>query len=287
MPNEYQIDFNLESADEPQQGLDLIYKIEEKTGEVDVFELSRVLESFGNVLRESYRVAYPENGELVVRVKPFEEGSFLMDLVLSVQQNPAVLFALAHPEAIQNAKNVLGYLGFIKKPKDTGTSLLELLLRLKNGRPENVEKKGPNHYEYRANDGSVMPVNSTVHALYNNPVINNYTFNIVAPVERESVESIRTFLKPDREGSEVEIGKQLANAVRAFAAPKESSIETEVLEDTTTKILHPKSGNYGGTSGRGRSGLQEQKDQLRPASPMRPSSPDIPVGAFAFFREIL
>jgi hypothetical protein len=104
--------------------IDLIYKIEGSSSEVDVFELARVLDSFGNVLRESYRVAYPQQGELAVKIKPFERGSFLMDIALSVQQNPGYLFVLAHPEKIAHAKEVLEYLGFIKKVKETGLAFL-------------------------------------------------------------------------------------------------------------------------------------------------------------------
>lgn len=209
----------------------------------------RVLDSFGNVLKESYRVAYPTEGELIVKVRPFEEGSFLMDIALEIQQNSAYLFFATHPQLVDNAKQVLEYLGFVKKVKETGTSLLELLRGLKDGKPKSIEQKGPDHFEYHATNGAVMPVNSTVNALYNNPVINNYTFNIFAPLERDSVDGIVTYLKHDREKSEVKLAKEDVQAVRAFSEPSKIETKMEVLEDTTTKILNPKSGNYGQTTG--------------------------------------
>jgi hypothetical protein len=92
-------------------------------------------------------------------------------------------------------------------------------------------------------------VNSTVHALYNNSVIHNYTINIVAPLERDSVGSISTYLKNERSASEMKLDKEDARAVRAFAEPSEVEVKVEVLEDITTKILNPKSGNYGQTTG--------------------------------------
>jgi len=236
-------------VDASREEIDLIYKIEGRPSEVDIFELAKVLDSFGNVLRESYRVAFHEQGELTASVKPFEQGSFLMEIALVIQQNPAYLFAAAHPELVEQAKRVLENLGFIKKAKESGASLLELISRLRGEKASSVEQKGPDHYEYHANDGAVIPVDSTVHSLYNNSVINNYTFNIVAPAERETVEEILTYLKGDREASEIKIGKETAKAVRAFSNPANLEIKSQTLEDTTTKILHPKSGNYGQTKG--------------------------------------
>jgi len=233
---------------ESAESIDLIYKITGEPSEIDVFELSRVLDAFGHVLKETYRVTYPIDGELNVTVKPFQQGSFLMDMALSVQQNPG-LFLLTQPEMISRAKQVLEYLGFINKVKETGASLLELLRGLKNGKPASVEQTGPDSLKYYAIDGAVMPVNSTVNALYNNSIINNYTFNIVAPVERDSVERISTYLKSEPEKSAVNISKEDASAVRAFAVPPELEVKIEVLEGTTTKILKPKSGNYGQTTG--------------------------------------
>ena len=121
--------------------LNLIYKIEGKPNELDVFEVARVLDSFGNVLKESYRIAHPNEGELVVKVKPFESGSFIMDIALHVQQNPGFLFLLGHPEIIKYTKDALEGLGLIKGAIQKGASLLELLRRLKNGKPDKIEQR--------------------------------------------------------------------------------------------------------------------------------------------------
>jgi hypothetical protein len=87
--------------------IDLIYKIEGDRSEVDVFELSRVLDSIGTIAKESYRVAHPDEGELKLAIKPFKEGSFIMDIALQLQQNPAILFVLTHPEVRDNLKSTL------------------------------------------------------------------------------------------------------------------------------------------------------------------------------------
>jgi hypothetical protein len=238
-------------ADASESGqVNLIYKIEGKPQEVGVFELARVLDSFGNVLRESYRiVSEPNAGEMVVKVKPFESGSFIMDLALRVQQNPEYLFLLSQVQVLQHAKAALEYLGYIKKTKDFGANLFELIKALKDGRPEKIEQTAPDRYEYHAKDGAIIPVNSSVNALYNNSVINNFTFNIVAPAENETAKGILTYLKGAERQTSVRISKQDVQAVRAYTEPPELTTKVEVLEDTTTKMLNPKSGNYGQTTG--------------------------------------
>lgn len=239
----------IDTEEDDKQNVNLIYKIDGKPNEIDVFELSRVLDSFGAIMREAYRLAHRNAGEMIVKVKPFEEGSFIIDINMYVQQHPGYLFLLSYPELRKQIKEALEAIGFIRDVKETGASLLELLRKLKNGKPEKVEKKGPDEYDFHAGDGSIIPVKSTVHALYNSPVINNYIFNVVVPAESEHVDSIVTYLKELPIQTQVKIGKADVMAVRAYKEPQVEAPKKEILEDTTIKILNPKSGNYGQTTG--------------------------------------
>jgi len=105
----------------------------------------------------------------------------------------------------------------------------------------------------------VIPVNSTVNALYNNPVINNFTFNIVAPAARENVEGIVTYLKTARELTGVKIDKEDVQAVRAYSQPPDEAPIQEILEDTTTKLLSQSLEITGRQPARGRSRSLEPK----------------------------
>jgi hypothetical protein len=148
--------------------LHLIYKIEGRPHEVDIFDLSRALESLGQVLQEGARVVHPEI-TLSLKVAPFQPGSFITDIAMTVHQNPQMgLLALlaTQPDMLKQAKEVLEYIGLVKKVGEYGASLLELLRRLKNGKPEEVGKKGDS-FEYKAQDGSVIPVSGPVNNLYN------------------------------------------------------------------------------------------------------------------------
>jgi len=229
----------------------LIYKIQGKPNEVDVFELGRVLDSIGNVISETNRlIKKPDTGDLAIKVKPFQTGSFIMDFVMHVQQNPQYLFLATQTETVQQVKDALECLGVIKKVKDQGASLIELLKRLKDGKPAKVEQKGPDRFEYHAADGSVTSVGSQVHTLYNNGTINNFVFPAFGkPLEGEGVEGIITFLKGAQAATGVKLVKDDAAYLRAYAEPTALATPPEKLENTTIQMLRPKSGNYGEQSG--------------------------------------
>ena len=230
------------------EGVNLIYKIEGKPSEVDALELSRVLEAFGNILAETYKIMHGNEGEMVVKVKPFEPGSFIMDLDMHIRQNAGYIFILSNLQLMEHVKDALEALGLIKKIGEKTASLFDLLRQLKNGRPKEIKQNGPDGYEFEAIDGSVIAVGSTVKALYSSPVINNYTFNIAAPAQHRDVQGILTYLRNAQAETAVKIDKQDVEALRAYSAPALEG-DVEVLEDITTKVLQPKSGNYGQTRG--------------------------------------
>jgi hypothetical protein len=233
-----------------EEDLHLIYKIEGPEHEVDIFDLSRALESIGQVLQEGARIVHPEIS-ISLKVAPFEPGSFIADIAMIVHQNPeAGIFAAfaTQPEIIKQAKEVLEYIGLIKKAGEYGASLLELLQKLKNGKPEKVEKKADS-FEYKAQDGSIIPVSAPVNNLYNNGTVNNFILNIAAPAERTDVEAVKTFLKNMEAATGVQITKGDVPAIRAYAEPPVSDGRPKVVENTSVYILNPKSGNYGETKG--------------------------------------
>jgi len=229
----------------------LIYKIEGKPNEVDVFELGRMLDSIGHVISETNRIIRkPDAGDLAIKVKPFQTGSFIMDFVMHVHQNPQYLFLASQGETIKQVKDALECLGVIKKIKHHGTSLIELVKKLKDGKPAKIEQKGPDNFEYHGADGSVTPVGSQVHTLYNNGTINNYFFPAFGkPLEGDGVEGISTFLKGAQATTGVKLVKDDAASLRAYSEPVDTPIRPEKLENTTVQLLRPKSGNYGEQSG--------------------------------------
>ena len=236
---------------QPEAGeVHLAYQIEGPQDVVPVFELSRTLEALGNIIQEGDHVVHSDRHALVVRVKPFQQGSFVMDLVLSVQNNPAVLFFLTQPEAIDRIRKVLEYLGLVKKGEEAIATVLEVIEFLKNGKPKKVEPAGPDTFNYYNQQDQIMPVTQPIHNLINNGTIQQFIFPALgAPLEREKVEAIKTFLKGEEQQTSVRIPKQEAPALRAYSEPPPEPPKEEVLENFTTELLNPKAGTYGETEG--------------------------------------
>ena len=228
----------------------LIYKIEGQPNDIPVFELARTLEALGTIIEEADRVINAEQHRLVVKVKPFQEGSFLMDLVVSVQHNPSVLFFLSHPEAIDRIKKVFEYLGLIKKGREIIASLLELIDHLKTGKPAKVEPLGPDEYSYTNHNGQELVISGTVHNLVNNVTIQNFIYQAVAsPLQREGVEGLSTYLQDAPQETKQYLPKQEVPAIQAFSSPEPEAPKVEVIENTTIEMLHPKAGAYGEPEG--------------------------------------
>jgi hypothetical protein len=228
----------------------LVYQIEGRPNDVPLFELARTLEALGNIIQEGDQIVYHDQHEVMVRVKPFQEGSFVMDLVLSVINNPAVLFFLNQPEAIERIKKVLEYLGLIKKGKEILVNLIELLEFLKNGKPAKVEPVGPDLFNYYNQEGQVMPVNQPIHSLVNNGTIQQFIFPAVAaPLQRQNVEAIKTFLAGEEQQTAMRLPKGDLPAIKAYSEPEPEQPKEEIVENITTEFLNPKAGTYGDTEG--------------------------------------
>lgn len=95
----------------------------------------------------------------------------------------------------------------------------------------------------------MLPVSAPVNTLYNSGVVNNFIFNIAAPAERADVTAIRTYLRDAELLTCVQITKDDANAIKAYSEPGLVEGKVELLENTNIYMLHPKSGNYGETTG--------------------------------------
>jgi hypothetical protein len=240
---------NAEDQRVPEVGdVELVYKLEGSRNELPIFELSRVLDALGTVIQEGNRIVHPRSEELVVRVKPFQEGSFIMDLVIAVQQDPTVLFALTHPEAIAKINQVLEYLGLIKKAKEAITSLMDLIRFLKNGRPAKVEPAGNNTYNYYNGDGQMMNVTAPVNNLVNNGTIQQFFFPAVgSPLQSGGIDALETFLKSEPKETAVRLPKSEVRSIQAYTAPPEPEPTEEVIVNETTEFLNPRSGMYGET----------------------------------------
>jgi hypothetical protein len=141
-------------------------------------------------------------------------------------------------------------LGLIKSGGEMLASLLELLEFLKNGKPAKVEHYGRDRFNYYNQAGQVMPVNQPVHSLVNNGTIQQFFFPAMgAPLQREAVEAVKTFLVGQEQQTAVRVPKAELPAIKAYSEPDPAPPKEEVLENITTDFLNPKAGTYGDTEG--------------------------------------
>jgi hypothetical protein len=239
------------AVEEQPSEVHLVYKLEGEPNEVDIFELSRVLAGLGEMVQESYRVVNqtPE-AEVVMNVRPIREGSWWMDLVMTIQQSPGMLFFLAYPEAVKHIKDALEALGLIKKGVEAYNTVLDVIKFLRNGKPAKVEQTGPDEFKYENMQGEVLaPITTKVHTLVNNGTIQqNFYYVMGSPVERPGVEALKTFL-PNHPETLVQTQKGDTAALKAYTMPELEEPQEEVVKNVTTEFLHPKAGTYGETSG--------------------------------------
>jgi len=128
-------------------------------------------------------------------------------------------------------------------------TVLDVVRFLKEGKPTRIEQIDPEKVRYENNDGELMVVNINIHKMVVNGNIQNNLYNAVGrPLERPGITGLKTFI-PNEPNCITETSKDDVAAIRAFSQPKISPPAEEVIENTTTAFLHPKSGTYGETTG--------------------------------------
>lgn len=233
--------------------LDLIYKLDGQFEEgVDVFEISPILLHLGELIQESNKILFPDGKEVSVNVRPFEKGSFLVDILIFSSTHLEQLKAYVNQDSVKQIKELLEWIGLVKGLLIGGgaLSLLALILKLR-GKPKSVEKTGPDEYRYTSNEGNSITVKSPVHNLFQNPTIQTAVFNTYGkPFENEQIKGIRTYTKEAEKGfDEVVVTNEEGKYFQQFEKP-EIIDESEMVNKNDVKLfLNPKRGSYEGGKG--------------------------------------
>ena len=230
----------------------LIYRIEGQPHDVPIFELAHILEAVGLVLQETNRVVNNSQHGLSLRVRPFEEGSWVMDVVLSVQTNPAILFFLTQPEAIEQIKKVLEYVGLIKKGTVAIQTVLDVAAFLKGKKPEKTERLPDGTVTYFNEGGDQINVPGAVSNLYLNPVIHHNYYNAFGGngMNRPGVEGLATFIKNEEVKTRRYLPKEeVVKSLRSYSEPLPEPPRVEKVNNETVRFLNPKEGTYGSAEG--------------------------------------
>jgi len=223
--------------------VNFIYELRGEQSEIDVFELAPTLLALGQLIQESNRTLYPGGQEIAVNVKPFREGSFIVDVVLFHASGIQQLMDLVRHMSPHQIKELLQTLGIVT---GAAASVLVAIKALRH-RPKRIEQLGPREYRYTSDNNSVT-VNEHVHLLMQNPVIINNINNVYAkPLEREGITAVESYLKDEPKIRTVVV-KTEAAIIKQFTSEAVEVTTHETIKETTTEgvYLNPKRGSFDG-----------------------------------------
>jgi hypothetical protein len=233
----------------PDNHLNFVYQLDGDVKEIDVFQLAPTLLALGQLIQDSNRQLNPDGPEIGVNVKPFREGSFIVDLTLFAQSNFHQMLEFFTPHSIEQLKSLLEIIGLTVGGTGTVAVGAVKTIRFLKGRPKSVEEISPGEFRFTAPDDRTITVDRSTHTLLTSPVITNNIMQIyVSPLESQpSVVDVKTYLKDD-EKTAVKVGRDEIPMLRDFA---ESPLLPAIAQETEKEIIHagimlnPKRGAFG------------------------------------------
>lgn len=231
----------------PENQINLVYKLDGEVSEIDVFQLAPTLLALGELIQESNREINPGGRQIGVNVKPFREGSFIVDLTVFPQSHLQQFLDLIGTHPVDQVKTLLEWIGLIA---GTPFGVVQLVKWLR-GKPKLVEGVGPGEFRYTASDDRSVTVTGQVHQLVSNPNITNNIYKVyAAPLEqRISITDVKTYIE-DHQESEVVITKDEVPALREYVANADPARDNEVVKEHIHHdvYLNPKRGAFDGDS---------------------------------------
>ena len=230
------------------QKVNFIYKLEGKdiSEGFDVFELAPILLSVGELIKESNKILNPGGRDLAVNVKPFQKGSFVVDIVLFAQTNFQQIIKFVNNDNVKEIKELLEWVGIISGGVvGTGGSLIWLIKKLK-GKPRTVEQIKPNEVRYTGEDGNTFTVNTKVHQLFSSTNIQNFIYNAYGkPLESENVDSVECYIQDEQATTKEVFEKETAQDLKNYSEAELPSLVTEEeIINTTEVFVSPKRGSF-------------------------------------------
>jgi len=231
--------------------LNLIYRIEGEKIEqgIDVYELAPALLALADLINQGHKSINQDHSDLGINIKPFEKGSFLVDIALFAKDNLQHLMDFTNSQEATKIKQTLELIGLISKEVGIPAGgLIGLLLWLK-GKPKKVEPIEKNKYKITSKEGSTIIVEGDVYNLYNNEnVLSNAGKAYGKLLNQEGVSTVESYLK-DQPSRNVKIDKNDYEAIENSAGlvnKDEEHKDEEANQNIVIMYLQPKRGSYEG-----------------------------------------
>jgi hypothetical protein len=155
--------------------VNFVYKLEGDVKEIDVFKLAPTLLAIGELIQQGNAQLNPDGRQIGVNVKPFREGSFIVDLTIFPHTNLQQILDMVSSKPVEQVKTLLEWLGMIyagNKSVRGAVSVIKLL----GAKPKTIEQIGPGEFRYSADGDRSITVNAPVHQLLSNSSITNNIF---------------------------------------------------------------------------------------------------------------
>ena len=225
--------------------VNLIIKLEGPAIEegLNLFDLAPSLLAIGTIITEANKTINPEGREIAINIKPFEKGSFIIDLYLFAQTNFDQILSFISSDYAEQIKTLLEWIGLTIAIGGGGKGLIQLIKFLKS-KPQNVEKLSSGDIRYTNKDGQSFTTNEKVNKLYNNCVIQNNTYQGFGKLlQQKGINEINTYIKGDIKSLET-IKKEDVEALKNYS---EISGEENIINESESVIfLKFKRGSFDG-----------------------------------------
>ena len=222
---------------------EIVYRIsaDASVDGISAYEVANVMYAFADVVDEALKES-GETGRLDVNVRPFKQGSFVTEFVLTYGQTAVSIFSGPECTALANILSILGFAG------STAVSLASIVRGVR-GRIDRFVENGDGTFTYGVGMEAVT-VGETEHKIIQSPkVAKSYKAVVLGPV-----------LNIDR-SINVTIGPRDGEPGESFSERDEEIIETyartavdgppddaeeDVVSTLSNVILMPCSGPYDG-----------------------------------------
>ncbi len=225
--------------------VNLIYKLEgPKVDEgIDVFELSPLLLSLGKLIQNSNEIVNPTGKKIGVNIKPFQKGSFVIEILVFAQTNLQQLISYVNHDDVQQIKQLIEWLGLI----GGGTTGVIAVYKFLKGRPKRIDA-GPEEVKITAQNDTSITVDKQTYSLFQNSDVQQNIYNIYGDfLGKEGINKVKSFLKDEGEQKAVTVEKndvpyfnpanaimqedakenEKRNITQCFIKPKRISVEGE------------------------------------------------------------
>jgi hypothetical protein len=228
----------------PDNHINLIYRPDGQVSEIDVFKLAPTLLAFGELIQESNQLLNPSGRQVGVNVKPFRQGSFVIDLTVFPHTHLQQFLDLLNSKPLDDIKKILEWIGII-----TGGAISAIhAIKFLKGKPKSVGEIAPGEFRYTADDKSIT-VNLPVHQLLSSASITANIYRVYAsPLEElQQVTDVRTYLDGEPKSACI-ITRNEAPAIKDFVSAPLSANPQESIKESLQKDvwLNPKRGAFDG-----------------------------------------